>query len=130
MIKYVLNSNGTIFDRERCCTFPTDTGNVDYQAYLKWVDEGNTAIPAPESTFYDLVGDEWVYNPDTQTIADLNAAILTLESKVVELFSFLYALFDVLKTKEVITNLDFSQDLRQKAATWKTLLDQIELYTT
>jgi hypothetical protein len=25
---------------------PFDTGNVDYQAYLKWVAEGNTPLPA------------------------------------------------------------------------------------
>lgn len=27
---------------------PTDTGNRDYQAYLAWVEEGNTPLPAPE----------------------------------------------------------------------------------
>ena len=27
---------------------PTDSDNTDYQAYLKWVSEGNTPLPAEE----------------------------------------------------------------------------------
>ncbi len=27
---------------------PFDTANTDYQAYLKWLDEGNTPLPAEE----------------------------------------------------------------------------------
>ena len=27
---------------------PFDTTNIDYQAYLKWVSEGNTPLPAEE----------------------------------------------------------------------------------
>ena len=27
---------------------PMDEGNTDYQAYLKWVAEGNTPLPADE----------------------------------------------------------------------------------
>ena len=29
---------------------PFDPQNVDYQAYLKWVEEGNTPLPADEVT--------------------------------------------------------------------------------
>ena len=29
-------------------TIPFDTANTDYQAYLKWVAEGNTPAPAEE----------------------------------------------------------------------------------
>jgi hypothetical protein len=31
-------------------TTPTYNGNTDYQAYLKWVAEGNTPLPADEVT--------------------------------------------------------------------------------
>ena len=27
---------------------PFDTSNTDYQAYLKWLEEGNTPLPADE----------------------------------------------------------------------------------
>lgn len=27
---------------------PFDPANVDYQAYLKWLDEGNTPLPAED----------------------------------------------------------------------------------
>jgi hypothetical protein len=29
---------------------PFDPANTDYQAYLKWLDEGNTPLPADEPT--------------------------------------------------------------------------------
>lgn len=29
---------------------PFDEANTDYQAYLKWVKEGNTPLPADEGT--------------------------------------------------------------------------------
>ena len=28
---------------------PMDEANTDYQAYLKWVEEGNTPLPAEEA---------------------------------------------------------------------------------
>jgi hypothetical protein len=36
-------------DGNKCFTsFPADENNTDYQAYLKWVSEGNTPLPADE----------------------------------------------------------------------------------
>lgn len=30
-------------------SIPLDINNTDYQAYLKWLDEGNTPLPAEET---------------------------------------------------------------------------------
>ena len=45
-----------LFSKETCAVFklnenksiPFDPDNTDYQAYLKWVAEGNTPLPADE----------------------------------------------------------------------------------
>ena len=51
MYKQVKNMDGTISNnqikrlRDNAC-IPFNTDNTDYQAYLKWVAEGNTPEPA------------------------------------------------------------------------------------
>ena len=35
-----------IIDKTRGCLIPPDSDNLDYQNYLKWVSEGNTAEAA------------------------------------------------------------------------------------
>jgi hypothetical protein len=39
-----LNENGSV------TTIPFDEGNTDYQAYLVWLSEGNTPLPADEQS--------------------------------------------------------------------------------
>ncbi len=38
-------SSITKIEGQRLC-IPLDPDNTDYQAYLKWVEEGNTPLPA------------------------------------------------------------------------------------
>jgi hypothetical protein len=37
-----------VIDIENNASIPFDPANSDYQAYLKWVEEGNTPLPADE----------------------------------------------------------------------------------
>ena len=52
MYKLSINSMGAIVviktDGNVIVSFLEDPANTDYQAYLKWLDEGNTPLPADE----------------------------------------------------------------------------------
>jgi hypothetical protein len=41
--------DGVIRATDGAC-IPFAEGNTDYQAYLKWLDEGNTPLPADDQT--------------------------------------------------------------------------------
>ena len=46
----LINRQGweAIFRLSDSLTIPMDEDNTDYQAYLAWVEEGNTPLPADE----------------------------------------------------------------------------------
>ena len=53
MYKQTKNQEGSINTKqiqriEDSAIIPFDPANTDYQAYLKWVSEGNTPLPAGE----------------------------------------------------------------------------------
>lgn len=48
--KNIAGEQDTVFDLEKNIAIPFDSANTDYQAYLKWVAEGNTPLPADEIT--------------------------------------------------------------------------------
>ena len=55
MIMYKLNKNSLtneinqVIRTSDCACIPFDPSNTDYQAYLKWVAEGNTPLPAEDT---------------------------------------------------------------------------------
>jgi hypothetical protein len=47
-IKTIKNIKQFDTETDACLFIPFDPANADYQAYLKWVSEGNTPEPADE----------------------------------------------------------------------------------
>jgi hypothetical protein len=47
---YKLLKDNLVLHLESNSVIPFDPANTDYQAYLKWLDEGNTPLPADEIT--------------------------------------------------------------------------------
>lgn len=45
---YKLISENTVCRLSDNTCIPFDPANTDYQAYLKWLEEGNTPLPADE----------------------------------------------------------------------------------
>jgi hypothetical protein len=45
---YLTNQITVIINLETGGHIPVEPANTDYQAYLKWLDEGNTPTPAEE----------------------------------------------------------------------------------
>jgi hypothetical protein len=45
----IFGSSNTVMRLSDGASIPFDPANTDYQAYLKWVSEGNTPLPAEET---------------------------------------------------------------------------------
>ncbi len=45
---YQLHETSGVYRLSDNAFIPFDPANTDYQAYLKWVEEGNTPLPADE----------------------------------------------------------------------------------
>ena len=67
--KYKLTSGTSIMRVEDNAFIPPDPANTDYAAYLKWVDEGNTADPA------DPIPEPVVSTPTVEELQSQLAAI-------------------------------------------------------
>jgi hypothetical protein len=48
IINSITNETSVILRLEDNAFIPINNDNTDYQAYLKWLDEGNTPLPADE----------------------------------------------------------------------------------
>ena len=44
----ILGTSNSVIRLSDNTFIPFDPANTDYQAYLKWLDEGNTPLPADE----------------------------------------------------------------------------------
>jgi hypothetical protein len=115
MERYKLNDGGVI-DVENNRSIPNDPDNRHWVEYQEWVGAGNK--PDPAFTQEEL---------DAEAIRDeVQMLRRDLKEALTWQFRMLLALFEVGKTKELWVNVDFDQELRQKAADWITKLNRLE----
>lgn len=73
---YTLTSGTTIIRDADQAFIPNDPANMDYVAYLKWLDEGNTPNPYVEPPAPE---------PVKPTVEELQAQLAAIQKQLVEL---------------------------------------------
>jgi hypothetical protein len=68
---YQLTNGDTILRLADNAFIPPDPANTDYAAYLKWLDEGNTPLPAPEPEPAPVLTTEQKLEAAGLTVAEL-----------------------------------------------------------
>ena len=68
---YQLTATDCILHVEAGMWIPSDPANTDYQAYLAWLDEGNTPLPAPEPEPAPVLTTEQKLEAAGLTVAEL-----------------------------------------------------------
>jgi hypothetical protein len=68
---YQLTATNYILHTETGMWIPQDPANTDYQAYLAWLSEGNTPLPAPEPEPAPVLTTEQKLEAAGLTVAEL-----------------------------------------------------------
>ena len=68
---YQLTKNELILRITDGASIPPDPANTDYAAYLEWVEEGNTPLPAPEPEPAPVLTTEQKLEAAGLTVAEL-----------------------------------------------------------
>jgi hypothetical protein len=68
---YQLTNGDTILRLTDNAFIPPDPANTDYAAYLAWLDEGNTPLPAPEPEPAPVLTTEQKLEAAGLTVAEL-----------------------------------------------------------
>lgn len=102
-----------IIDQEQNIFIPPNSG-VNWQKYEDWKALGNT--PDPQLTAEEIAENDY---QERQA-----ARLQTLINATIDQFDMILALYQVGRDNGVWVATDFDEELRTKAAEWRTLIDE------